>query len=154
MFREVRRKNREMNREDIIKVLNEGLDGILGTISVDNDYPYTVPVNYIYFDNKIYFHSALEGHKIDNIKKNPKVSFTIINRNEILASKFSTNYQSVTLFGHAKLVEPSKEILLEIIKKYSGDFLESGKKYINNDYMKTQIVEITIDHISGKERKQ
>ena len=41
----------------------------------DNDYPYAIPLNYIYLNSKIYFHCAKTGHKIDSIKKHNKVSF-------------------------------------------------------------------------------
>lgn len=151
MFREMRRKDREISREESYQILLNGIDGILGTVG-ENGYPYTVPVNYAVLDNKIYFHSALVGHKLDNIKFNNKVSFTVVSRNEILSDKFSTNFQSVIVFGKANLITPSKEILFELIKKYSGDFLEKGKKYINNDFLKTQLVEIEIEHITGKQR--
>ena len=33
----------------------------------DNDYPYAVPISYVYDDGKVYFHSAKNGHKIDAI---------------------------------------------------------------------------------------
>lgn len=153
MFPEMRRIKRQMSDKDAIKVLEEGIDGVLGTIS-ENGYPYTVPVNYVYTNNKVYFHCAFEGHKLRNIKVNNKVSFTVITKNDIMESEFSTDYQSVILFGKAKIVEPSKEILMALIKKYSMNFLEKGKKYVDNEYLTTQIVEIEIEHITGKERKK
>lgn len=152
MFTKMRKIKRQMTEEESIQVLHKGIDGVLGTISL-NGYPYTTPLNYVYYDNKIYFHSALEGHKITNIKHNNKVSFTVITRNEIMEKEFSTNFQSVVVFGRAKFIEPSKEILMELIKKYSSDFIDKGKKYVDNDFESTQIVEIEIDHMTGKERK-
>ena len=148
----MRRLDRQMSKEDTIKALEGAVDGILGTIS-ENGYPYAVPVNFAYVNGKIYLHNAFEGHKVKNIKNNELVSFTVVTRNEVLEDKFSTNYQSVIVFGKAKLIEPSKEILMYLIKKYSSKFMEKGQNYVNSDYMKTQLIEIEIDHMTGKERK-
>jgi len=148
----MRRKDRMMNYDDTIKALRNGIDGMFVTIS-ENEYPYAVPVNYIYYDEKIYFHSAKVGHKIDNLKVSDKVSFTVVTRNEVLAKEFSTDFQSVIVFGKARLVEPSKGLLMEIIKKYSSMFMKEGKAYVDKSFASTQLVEITIDHITGKERK-
>jgi len=152
MFREMRRKDRELSLEETKELLAIGIDGVLGTIS-ENGYPYTVPVNYAYVNNKIYFHSAMTGEKLDNIKRNPNVSFTVITRNDILEEEFSTDFQSIIVFGQAKLIHPSKEVLMELIKKYSSTFLKEGKAYVEKSYKGTQLVEITIEHMTGKTRK-
>lgn len=152
MFPKMRRYKKELSKEETFKVLEKGIDGVLGTIS-HTGYPYTVPVNYAVLNGKIYFHSALTGHKIDNIKNNELVSLAVITKNEIIEEEFTTDFQSVIVFGKAKLVEPSQEILMALIKKYSSSFLKEGKEYVKKGYMSTQLVEITIDHITGKERK-
>ena len=152
MFPEMRRHKKQTTEEQAYAILEKGIDGVLGTIS-HTGYPYTVPVNYAVVNKKIYFHSALEGHKISNIKTNNKVSFTVITRNTVLEKEFSTDFESVIVFGTAKLVEPSKELLMALIEKYSLDFLKEGQEYVNRAYKSTQLVEITIDHITGKERK-
>lgn len=153
MFPKMRRDKKQTSTEKAYQILENGIDGVLGTIS-HTGYPYTVPVNYSVVNNKIYFHSAFEGHKISNIKNNNKVSFTVITRNEIIENEFTTDFESVIVFGTAKLVEPSKELLMSLIEKYSLNFLKEGKEYVDKSYMTTQIVEITIEHITGKERKQ
>ncbi len=152
MFREMRRIDRRISTDETKIILIDGIDGILGTIS-ENGYPYTVPVNYTFLNDKIYFHSALIGEKLDNISRNPKVSFTVVTKNEILQEQFSTDFKSVIVFGKAKLIEPSIEVLMELVKKYSNLFLEKGKKYVDKSYKDTQLVEITIEHMTGKMRK-
>lgn len=151
MFKDMRKIKRQMTDEDSRKALLIGIDGVLGTIS-DNGYPYAIPVNYIFHNEKVYFHCATKGHKLDNIIRSNKVSFTVITKNDIDEKEFSTNYQSVVIFGKAKLIKPNKEILMEIIKKYSR-FITEGIDYVDKSYMGTQLVEIEIDHMTGKERK-
>lgn len=150
MFRELRKSKKIMPIDKAKTILSNCEEGVLGTVGSDN-YPYTVFLNYVYYNDKIYFHCANEGHKIDNINFNSNVSFSVVNRAVIDQAKFTTHFESVTCFGKAKLVQPSKEILMELIKKYSPDFLVSGKDYVSKGYLSTQIVEISVEHISGKE---
>ena len=152
MFREMTKKKKQMSEKDTMDLLEKGSLGILGTIS-DNGYPYTVPVNYVYYNGKIYFHCAKKGHKIDNIMKNEKVSFTVVGHETIIQEEFTTDFSSIILFGIAKVVDPSKEILFELVKKYSMDFIPEGKEVINQDFHTASIVEIEIVHITGKASK-
>jgi len=151
MFREMRRIKNKMSEEATLALLKNSNEGVLGTIS-DNGYPYTVVVNHVFYKNKVYFHSAKTGHKIDNIIANPKVSFTVYGNEVIIQDEFTTKFQSVTLFGQAKVILGNKEVLMELIKKYSPDFLESGTSYVDKEFSSTILVEVTIDHITGKER--
>lgn len=154
MFREMRRKDRELGNDEIVEILKNNSYGVLSTIS-QNGYPYAVPVSYVYLNNSIYFHSATEGHKLDNILANNKVSFCVVGGTCILPEKFSTKYESVIIFGTAaEIFEDEKNAaLLEIIKKYSPDYITEGKEYIKNSSNATKVIKISIDHFSGKARK-
>ncbi len=102
-----------------------------------------------------YFHSARTGHKIDNIKKNDKVSFCVVKDTKIIADDFSTKFKSVVLFGKAREIagDEKEDGLLALIQKYSNDYLDAGKKYIKNAGDKTRVFKIEIEHMSGKEAK-
>ncbi|AYD39960.1 pyridoxamine 5'-phosphate oxidase family protein [Clostridium fermenticellae] len=155
MFREMRRKDRKIKNDEAFKILKNSTYGILSTIS-ENGYPYGIPINFILFNDSIYFHSALEGHKIDNIAKNSKVSFCVVGQNQVLSKEFSTKYESVIIFGKAVNVSDDDEknkILLEILNKYSPDYIKEGKEYIKNASKATKIIKINIEHISGKSNK-
>jgi nitroimidazol reductase NimA-like FMN-containing flavoprotein (pyridoxamine 5'-phosphate oxidase superfamily) len=152
MFREMRRLKNQMPEKEAFDLLENCLEGTLGTISVDNGYPYTVVVNYVLYDKKIYFHSAKSGHKIDNIIQNNKVSFTVYDLVEIVEETFTTKYQSVTIFGNAKVVPSNKLILVEFIKKYSPNFIDEGKRYVDKEVDSPVLIEVEIEHITGKKR--
>lgn len=152
MFRKLRREKNKMADESAIELLKSCQEGTLGTISVDNGYPYTVVVNYVFYNDKIYFHSAKQGHKIDNILANPKVSLSVYDNAEVIQETFTTKYQSVTLFGKANVIETDKEVLFELIKKYSPDFLKSGREYVDRSYDGPALIEIDIEYLTGKER--
>lgn len=149
MFRPLRRIEKQMTNEESIALLKRGKEGVLGTLG-DHGYPYTVVVNYIYFQEKIYFHCAKEGHKIDNINQYNKISFTVYDMVEIVGKELNTHYQSILIFGLAKVVIATKEILLALVQKYSDMNVNVASKMIEKEMMDTAIVEIDIQHLSGK----
>lgn len=152
MFREMRRADKLKTDEEAVAIMNECTNGVLSVIG-DDGYPYGVPVSHVYDDGKIYFHCALTGHKLDAIKKEPKVSFCVVGADNIDAAKFTTMYKSVVCFGKAKIVESEedkKKVLEIILKKYSADFMESGMKYIKAAWNDCCIVEIDVEHMTGK----
>jgi len=154
MFREMRRKDREIKIDEIIEILRSNSYGILSTVS-ENGYPYGVPLSYVYINNSIYFHSAAEGHKLDNILINSKVSFCVVGQTCNMPDKFSTKYESVTVFGRAAEVfdDEKNTALLELLNKYSPEYIEKGKEYIKNAGNITKVIKISIEHISGKARR-
>jgi nitroimidazol reductase NimA-like FMN-containing flavoprotein (pyridoxamine 5'-phosphate oxidase superfamily) len=149
--REMRRKDRELNRSDAIKLLIESEYGILSTTDKSGQ-PYGVPLNYVYKDNCIYLHSAFEGHKIENMQNNPKVSFCAIAKARVIPSRFSTEYESVVVFGNASEVVGTERYgaLLLLLEKYSPEFMEEGRSYIEKHVEAAKVIKISISHISGK----
>lgn len=153
-MKELRRKDRKSTQEETAELLNRGEYGILSTVDKDGQ-PYGVPLSYVYRNEAIYIHSALKGHKLDNINANPKVSFSVVGAVQLLAQQFTTNYESVVAFGTATEIEGDEknDALIGLIEKYSPEFMESGKKYIQSDNQITQVIKISLDHISGKSRR-
>ena len=152
--RDIRRKERMIDTHEAIKLLQTCEYGVLSTIGEDGQ-PYGVPLNYIYKDNRIYFHSALTGHKIENIENMPKVSFCVVGRTKVLPEKFSTAYESAIAFGTATEVQDTEKdaALLLLLKKYSSQFLEEGRKYIDRKGGSAKVIRIDIQHLSGKARR-
>ena len=77
MFREMRRKGQQLSDADCAAILDRGTSGVLA-LKGDDGYPYAVPVNYLYSDGAIYFHSAKTGHKTDAIRQSQKASFWVV----------------------------------------------------------------------------
>jgi len=154
MFREIRRKDRMITNDEAIEILKSNDYGVLSTTG-ENGYPYGVPISYVFFNDAIYFHCASEGHKLDNISNNSKVSFCVVGQTNILPAKFSTEYESVIVFGEAIEVSNDEKYtaLLEIANKYSANFIEEGKEYIQRSGNATKVMKINIEHISGKARR-
>jgi len=150
-IKKIRRKDREIETDDAVSLLTNCKYGVLSTIGNDGQ-PYGVPLSYVYQDNTIYFHSALTGHKIENIENNPRVSFCAVGHTNVLPSKFGTEYESVVVFGVASEVQGTERYnaLLWLIEKYSPEFIKEGRSYIEQKDSATKVIKITIEHISGK----
>ncbi|WDV44773.1 pyridoxamine 5'-phosphate oxidase family protein [Clostridiaceae bacterium M8S5] len=153
MFKEMRKKGRQVCDEQIEEILKKGEYGTMATIS-ENGYPYVVPLNYVYCDNSIYFHCAKEGHKLEDIKRNNNVSFNVVIDTEILSEKYTTLYKSVTLFGQAKEIKEvsnKREILVKLLQKYMPDKIKDGMKNTEDVINKAlTIIKIDIEHVTGK----
>lgn len=152
MFREMRRGKQLLSKEDTVAVMDRCTNGVLACLG-DEDYPYAVPLSYVYYNDKIYFHSAKAGHKIDAMSKNPKVSFSVIDEDTIVSEEYTTYFRSVIAFGKARIVEGDEWLgaFKALVEKYSGDQPKEAKHKEITGCTQTYIVAIDIDHITGKE---
>ena len=101
MFREMRRKKQVLSKEECELVLERGTSGVLAVLG-EGGYPYAVPLSYVYADGKIVFHCAKQGHKLDAIAKNDKVSFCVVDLDDIQPERYTTYFRSVIAFGRAR----------------------------------------------------
>ncbi len=158
-MREMRLKDRMLTEEEAMDVVRKGEYGVLSTVGEDGK-PYAVPLSYVLDEEKkvIYFHgTAAGGQKMDNILANPSVCFTVVRNTEVLPSQFSTKYYSASVFGPAKVVEEEEEkkkALLLLVRKYSPDYEEQGRAYIDRAIRAVSVVRIDVDRTTGKGRKE
>ena len=150
----MRRKDRQLGNEDTIEILQHNQYGILSTVDKEG-MPYGVPLTYVYDEGKIYFHSAVEGHKLDNINFNKKVSFCVVGPTEILPEQFSTRYESAIAFGevHELIGEEKIAVLMKVVERYSPEFREKEMKYIKAAEARARVFCINVDRMTGKSRK-
>ncbi len=154
-MRPMRRKNSQLSDPETGDILRNGVWGTLATVDACGQ-PYAVPLNYVLLDSTIYVHSAHEGHKIDNLRENPRVSFAVVESAEVIPKKFDTAYRSVILFGTARLVTDAleKQTALEaLMNKYSAAYHDSALEYIRKNTDRTTVAAIDIAHVTGKEGK-
>lgn len=154
MFRKMRRKAKEIGLEEIEQLLLNSRRGVLA-VNGDDDYPYAVPVNYLYDSNrkKIYFHGACAGYKAEAIRACDKVCFTVYGNEEIKGEVWAPYVKSAVIFGRCHFFEKNSaaiEILRQLASKYYPD-----EKLIDEEIAKSgkavQLFEIQIEHLSGKE---
>ena len=154
VFRDIRRKDRILDNEKGMRLLETGEYGFLAMCG-KNGYGYGIPMNYALEGKSIYFHCAAEGFKLENIQQNNRVSFCVTGSTQILPEQFSTAYESVLVFGRitCHLSEEERRKALDLlVAKYSPDFVDVSKEYINKSFHRTYILRLDIEHISGKAR--
>lgn len=154
MFRELRRKRQELSLEESIDILNKGTSGVLALMG-DDDYPYAIPVSYVYAHSKLYFHGAKSGHKIDAIKKYDKASFCVIDQDQIVPEEYTTYFRSVIVFGRIRIMDDEAEMKKAIqalaVKYYPDDSESEQQKAIDREWAPLCMIELSIEHLSGKE---
>jgi uncharacterized protein len=154
MDKDMRRQDRAISDDEAVSILKSGRYGVLSTASPD-DVPYGVPIGYCHVNGVVYFHCALAGRKLDNLRRNDRVSFCVVGGTEVLADKFTMNYESVIVSGRATEVsgDEKRAGLLELLRKYSPAHLESGLKVMEKTGYQTRVFKIVIEQMSGKARR-
>ena len=151
---------KKMRRADKEITSKAAIEGIISRSLVcrlalaDENRPYIVPLCFGYKDNSLYFHSAVQGKKIDIIKKNNRVCFEFDIDSEVIkadkACEWGLQYKSVVGFGQASFLEDSesKRRALDIImKQYSGE----SSAYPEAKLKHTVIIKVDIQHMTGKQ---
>ena len=158
MFQAMRtEKSRELSRPEAEEILAKGMYGVL-SMSGGDDYGYGVPLSYVFQDNNIYLHCALEGKKLTYLRRNNKVTFCVVGEAEPVPEKYSMKYKSVIVFGRAIEIndqEVKVKTLIDLVKKYYTDpeHIEKGKEVAANFVDKTVVLRLDIDHFTGKAKK-
>ena len=148
----MRRSEKEITDESAIEaIINDSL--VCRLALSDGDQPYIVPLSFGYQDRTLYFHSAMEGKKIDIIKKNNRICFEFDVNTEIIeaekACKWGMKYQSVIGFGKAVLVKniEEKQKALNIIFSHYSD---QNSQFPDKAIKKIAIIKIEIKSMTGK----
>ena len=120
----------------------------------DNGYPYAVPISYVYSDGKIYFHSALSGHKVDAINSCDKASFCVIEQDIVKPEKYTTYFRSVIAFSRIHIEEDEAEklaIARLLGNRYNPNQEEALQKEIEGGLSRMLVIRMDIEHLTGKE---
>jgi uncharacterized protein len=152
MFRAMRRKKQLLPEAETIAMLQSCTSGVLA-VHGDDDYPYAVPLSFAYEDGRLFFHSAVAGHKLDALARGEKVSFCVIAADDIVPSKFTTHFRSAIAFGRARVVTDDVEkrhALMCLAEKYSPDYLDKADAEIDGDWKRVCVIELAIEHMTGK----
>jgi nitroimidazol reductase NimA-like FMN-containing flavoprotein (pyridoxamine 5'-phosphate oxidase superfamily) len=158
----VRRKACQVtDPEEIQRILNSTTFGRLATNGSDG-YPYITPVNFVYYEGNIYFHSALRGEKLDNLVRDAKVCFQVDiplaylgvgSDPEQRICRLHQLYHCVIIRGQARIVSESAlkvAVLNALIAKHECrlDFEPANVDMLG--YNACKVVEVKPTFISAK----
>ena len=146
----MRRKDRERMETGFLEsVLNKAEEICLALNT--GAAPYAVFVNFIYRNNVLFVHSANEGHKIDLLRADPRVGFTVATDVQVVPERFSTRYSSVSGWGVATLVEDPaerQEVFAGFAAKYQAACPSPVPEAMSR---RIAVLRIAIESMTGKQ---
>ena len=151
MFRKMRRFKQQLTTEECEQILRDQKRGVLAVLG-DEGYPYAVPMNYVYDNGCIYFHSAVAGHKLESIRAYDKGSFNVLDEAQKADDGWSYFFDSVTAFGRLREVtDPAEktEHLRQLGNKYFPN-AEMTESDIQKNGGRCAVIELKLEHMAGK----
>ncbi|MDE7241489.1 pyridoxamine 5'-phosphate oxidase family protein [Desulfovibrio sp.] len=154
MIRQLRRKRQALSREACIALLQRATSGVLALRDA-GPWPYAVPLSYVYHQEKLYFHSATRGHKLDALRENPGASFCVIGEDRVMPGELTTCFRSVIAFGTVGVVEDAAEkrqAMRRLAMKYAPDVgAERVEAEIAREWKRLCVLAFSIEYLSGKQ---
>ena len=149
----MRRFKQQLAESETLEILRNSTSGVL-SLCGDDGMPYGVPLSHVYNGGKLYFHSALTGHKIDLIRQNDNASFTVIAKDEIHPERYTTYFKSVIASGKVKIIEEAhrkREILEVLGRRCNPTDPEGLSKEIQTGINRCLVLEMSIENLTGKQ---
>ena len=140
-----------LSKEECEEILTREPRGVLALLG-DYNYPYALPMSHVYVDGKIYFHGAMQGHKNDAVKKHDKVSYCVFDEGVKNDDGWSYTFRSVIVFGRIRTLTDDDE-KVEKLTHLGDKFFPTHDETVSEIERllhKTEVFEITIEHMSGK----
>ena len=149
----MRRKRQQLSDEDSYAILQNATSGTLALLG-DGDYPYAVPISYVFSEGKLYFHSALSGHKVDAIRSCDRASFCVVAQDDVKPALYTTFFRSVIAFGRIYIVDDEAEKLAAarlLGNRYNPHQDEALQKELENGLARMLVIRLDIEYLTGKE---
>lgn len=148
----MRRKDREKDEAFALQMVDKCKFATVAMVTPEGK-PYCVPLSIVRVGNLIYFHSAMKGEKIDNLKANPQICMACVGDVEPLKDKFTTAFESAVVKGKAEQVTDSQEkieALRAICLRYTPENMAQFDQAIAHSLNVTDVWRISMDEVTGK----
>ena len=158
----MRRAKCEITDErEIKRILNTATVGRIATIGSDG-YPYVAPVNFVFHEGAVFFHSALAGEKLDNIARDSRVCFEVDiplaymevsfnpEKNPCRAHQF---YHSVVIRGKARIIDNGElktQVLNALLGKHEGNREFQPVTENSSGYKQCCVIEVKPERMTAK----
>ena len=152
-FRPMRRNRQQLTQDECIDILQQATSGVLAVIG-DGGYPYTVPLSHVYADGCLFFHSAIQGHKVDAIRNDSRCSFCVIAQDDVHPETFTTHFKSVVAFGRIHVIEDDAERLAALRSlglRHAPHDHAGLQREIDKDFDRVLLLRLDIEHLTGKQ---
>lgn len=155
MFREMRRKRQQLDQDECERILRTAPRGVLSVLGEDG-YPYGVPIDFLFDGERIYFHGAREGHKMDALAACDRACLTVLDEGVREEGEWWYTFCSVIAFGRVHVVE-DEERRLRALRALGMRYIptvEEMEATMARSAARTAVLEMEIDHMTGKVVKE
>ena len=153
---EMRRKDRAIDEEEALVIVEKGEYGVLATVGGEAE-PYAVPLSYILMDGALYFHCAKKGRKIENINREPRGCFVVVGKTKpVYLKNFTTLFESAVVEGKISKVteeEEKKKALFGLCEKYLPEHRDKAPADIEASFGRTEVLRMEMERLSGKAKR-
>ena len=154
-MREMRRKDRWMPEEFAWEVVDKCAYAFLAMTAEDGS-PYGLPVTIARGGRAVYFHSAMEGRKVECLRRSPRVCLACVGNTQVPPGKFTTLFESAVLFGTAEEVTEDDEkihALQLLCQRHTPENMEAFPRAIAKSLGRTGVWRINVEEISGMAKR-
>jgi len=144
------------SREEIENILKNETMGFLGLCT--NNSPYVIPLTYCYYNGRIIFHCAIRGTKLDYIRANPQVCFTVGRQsgkvmNHPNGGSCKADHDSAVCYGVARIIEEIDE-RCKALNTFNRYLQPDAKEILPKDVTNCLAVEISVTRMTGRQRRK
>ena len=152
----MRRSDREItDREELLEVMGR-CDVCRLALNGPEGWPYNVPVTIVRRGEELFFHCALEGQKVDCLRRDSRVCVTAVGDTHIPPDKFTTEYESAVAFGLAEEVtDPMEktEALRLLCQRHVPSNMADFETSVARSLDRTGVWRVRITSLTGKRKK-
>ena len=150
-----RRADRALPREEALAVLARAETATVSVITEEG--PYGFPISPVCVNGKLYFHSAMEGRKVDALAKDPRVWISAFTDVQAATDKFTTYFESAMAWGVLERVNDPEEMriaLKALCEKFTPTNMPDFDNALARSLFRTAVFALKLDNVSGKAKRR
>ncbi len=153
----MRRKDRERDRAFALEVIDSCEYGVAALSAEEDGAPYCIPLSLVREGDVLYFHCALEGRKLDLLRRDPRVCVTFVGSNVASEDDFTTYFRSACVTGTAFEITDEQEkihALRVLCQRLTPGIMSRFDEAISRSLGRTGVWGIRMEEVTGKEKKR
>ena len=149
-------KENNLSLKEMEKILWGETMGFLGLCS--NGIPYVIPMTYGYGNGKILLHCALKGKKMEYLRANPNVCFTVGWQSGTIirhpqGAQCNANHDSVICYGTARIIDDINE-RCKVLNTFNHYLQPNAKDIRPDEVLNCLAIEIMIHKMTGRQQRK
>ena len=145
----MRRKDKERTHAEFLTQVLSEAEFLCLALNTDSA-PYAVFMNFIYKEGALFVHCAHEGYKLDLLRADARVGFTVATDICVVPEQFTTRYRSVSGTGFASIVDDDEE-KQAVFSGFAGKYKAACPDPVPDAMVRRMcVLRITIESMTGK----